>query len=896
MGDIFGGVTEGLYDLQNGEQSGLVTIGSTDSDVIVSASSVEQDGSVRLRTSGVDRVVINQNGGLSLPSASAAGEGVNVLLFDDATDVVTPGALTELRSTLGGVALKTAGQTRMAVSNAGVITMANLNDLTNPTKFVTYDVATGELRKSDAAPGVKLVDSEPSQETYNQAVYLNQASKTFYAYDGPLTYEVLVPSASWNGGTTRAVTDAATWISQIAACVAGDTVSLSNSITLTAQYVSSVSGIRILGNGYTITVPTNLNAAGLRFSGSGLLFSQLQVVNSGTGSNDACLFLESTAATDNRISQCTFTTNEFGVTSSNAGVSIFNCTFAFTGTADSHRYILLSRVTAPTIIDNCTFAGNGINSTQCVFMTSATPDTVYTGATLQISNCSSVTNPVQRLLMLEAGCGPNFDLVIKNNTLTTTSGFVIFYDRTRTQNLRNVAMYGNTEVLGPSITGSKGLLGFDAPSGLAALNVQFKLHAFSNTVPTLRADFATAVVTTNRTVAFSTVVFTAPASLLYENPGPILIIPDTTAFLTAAQAALTYQTISGMSAYLTTSAAASTYQTQAGMSNYYDTTSSDSRYLRRVVLVGGSSGSNLTVDNLATTNGLTTLGRADSFGLGVYRCGLALTGSTGDGAGVNPLSAGLFANFQGSVYLNCGSATYRLNPTGTWSAPTNTTLVTVPDNEVRASSSATANSARAQYRISNSNAVGAGVGVYNTGSLNVGAVFNNNNQPVYQWHPTERGPNQCTFVGFTAGNLATTSTGDIYIHSDVRVKHDIQDYQPGLREISLLRPRKFRLNADPYKNYAGFIAQEVEDIIPEAVDCKKYDTWYQVNEDGSPKRDADGNVICAPCDEDPRAGTPRYRSFDSMPIVAALVKAVQELDERVNVLTGKKRDRDGNLI
>lgn len=51
-----------------------------------------------------------------------------------------------------------------------------------------------------------------------------------------------------------------------------------------------------------------------------------------------------------------------------------------------------------------------------------------------------------------------------------------------------------------------------------------------------------------------------------------------TGYLTASDAATTYQPISSMSAYLTTSTAASTYQTQAGMSAYLTTATASSTY------------------------------------------------------------------------------------------------------------------------------------------------------------------------------------------------------------------------------------------------------------------------------------------------------------------------------
>ena len=76
-----------------------------------------------------------------------------------------------------------------------------------------------------------------------------------------------------------------------------------------------------------------------------------------------------------------------------------------------------------------------------------------------------------------------------------------------------------------------------------------------------------------------------------------------TPYLTSADAATTYQTLSGMSSYLTTSSAASTYQTLSGMSSYLTTSSAASTYQ---TLSGMSS--YLTTSAAASTYAITSRG------------------------------------------------------------------------------------------------------------------------------------------------------------------------------------------------------------------------------------------------------------------------------------------------
>jgi hypothetical protein len=81
-------------------------------------------------------------------------------------------------------------------------------------------------------------------------------------------------------------------------------------------------------------------------------------------------------------------------------------------------------------------------------------------------------------------------------------------------------------------------------------------------------------------------------------------------YLTTSIAASTYQTLSGMSSYLTTSTAASTYQPISGMSSYPTFTDADGRYLQ---LSGGAMATNSSISIAGTT--YDSLMASDIFGV-----------------------------------------------------------------------------------------------------------------------------------------------------------------------------------------------------------------------------------------------------------------------------------------
>jgi hypothetical protein len=140
---------------------------------------------------------------------------------------------------------------------------------------------------------------------------------------------------------------------------------------------------------------------------------------------------------------------------------------------------------------------------------------------------------------------------------------------------------------------------------------------------------------------------------------------------------------------------------------------------------------------------------------------------------------------------------------------------------------------------------------------------------------------------YSAGTLTTSSSGQVIVSSDVRLKENIV-YLPtsgSTATIMSMKPASFDFTIDPYKRYTGFIADDVLEVIPGCIDGKKYRYLYEtddeVDADGKitkhstkPKLDADGNVIYKK-DADGNL-LPRYLGIDYNEITSRLVLAFQE--------------------
>ena len=103
------------------------------------------------------------------------------------------------------------------------------------------------------------------------------------------------------------------------------------------------------------------------------------------------------------------------------------------------------------------------------------------------------------------------------------------------------------------------------------------------------------------------------------------------------------------------------------------------------------------------------------------------------------------------------------------------------------------------------------------------------------------------FATFGAGTLQTDASGNLSVSSDINLKEEVESYVRGISEIVQIDPIKYKWRKesglDTKNEYTGFNAQNVQEVIPEAVN---------VNRRG-------------------------YLTLSDRPIIAALVNSVKEL-------------------
>ena len=137
----------------------------------------------------------------------------------------------------------------------------------------------------------------------------------------------------------------------------------------------------------------------------------------------------------------------------------------------------------------------------------------------------------------------------------------------------------------------------------------------------------------------------------------------------------------------------------------------------------------------------------------------------------------------------------------------------------------------------------------------------------------------------SAGTVRVSGTGDIddgtsygtvvgSQSSDQRLKNSITDYTGGLSLVNSLRPVNYKYN-DTDQVHAGFIAQEVQSVIPEAV----YDTGMKPDVYG----EEDGRKVIIGQDAD----ADNLLAMHYVEIIPALVNSIKELKAEVDTLKTK---------
>ena len=117
-------------------------------------------------------------------------------------------------------------------------------------------------------------------------------------------------------------------------------------------------------------------------------------------------------------------------------------------------------------------------------------------------------------------------------------------------------------------------------------------------------------------------------------------------------------------------------------------------------------------------------------------------------------------------------------------------------------------------------------------------------------------------IGTAVGKIDVTASSTSYLtSSDYRLKENITEITDGISRVKQLNPSRFNFIADPDKTVDGFIAHEVQDIVPEAVSGEK-------------------NAV----DSD---GKPEYQGVDYGRITPLLTAALKEAIEKIEMLEAR---------
>jgi len=116
--------------------------------------------------------------------------------------------------------------------------------------------------------------------------------------------------------------------------------------------------------------------------------------------------------------------------------------------------------------------------------------------------------------------------------------------------------------------------------------------------------------------------------------------------------------------------------------------------------------------------------------------------------------------------------------------------------------------------------------------------------------------------------------------SDYRLKENIVPVTDGIERLLQLNPSRFNFIAHPSKTVDGFLAHEVQDVVPEAISGEKdaVEVWQEGEElpdgvsIGDTKLDEDGNTI------------PKYQGIDQAKLVPLLTAALQEAIGKIETL------------
>ena len=148
------------------------------------------------------------------------------------------------------------------------------------------------------------------------------------------------------------------------------------------------------------------------------------------------------------------------------------------------------------------------------------------------------------------------------------------------------------------------------------------------------------------------------------------------------------------------------------------------------------------------------------------------------------------------------------------------------------------------------------------------------------------------YNGSVVGSISSTGSSTAYnTSSDYRLKENVDYDFNALDRVAQLKPARFNFISDADITLDGFLAHEVQDIVPEAITGEKDGVKEEEYEVSPAILDDDGNVVT-----EAEMGTrevPDYQGIDQSKLVPLLTKAIQEqqtiiedLKSRIEILEG----------
>ncbi len=171
---------------------------------------------------------------------------------------------------------------------------------------------------------------------------------------------------------------------------------------------------------------------------------------------------------------------------------------------------------------------------------------------------------------------------------------------------------------------------------------------------------------------------------------------------------------------------------------------------------------------------------------------------------------------------------------------------------------------------------------------------NTNNGVLCRMSSSTTGSNQrMWFVNSNGlvGSISTNGSSTVFAtSSDYRLKENVNYDWDATTKLKQLKPARFNFIADDTTVIDGFIAHEVQEVVPEAVTGAKdamRDEEYEVTPAVEEVRDEEGNITTEAVEA--VMGTrsvPDYQGIDQSKLVPLLVKTIQELEARIAALEG----------